>query len=57
MTRTAADNTVHQCDGEPTVSPWRVSAHGTVYAVKVCACGSEMSYVELEVERALEVQR
>ena len=37
------------CPGEPSIAPWRHSAHGTVYAVQVCACGAEARYVELEV--------
>lgn len=36
------------CPGEPTVSPWRLSGHGTVYAVVVCCCGEQMTYQEIE---------
>ncbi len=36
------------CEGEPTINPWRESAHGTVYAVKVCACGEQFEYIEIE---------
>jgi len=37
------------CPGEPNISPWRESSHGTVFAVSVCACGAQMNYVELEI--------
>lgn len=36
--------------GPASVTPWRWSAHQTVYAVEVCACGQQSRYVEIEVE-------
>lgn len=36
------------CAGEPTVSPWRLSGHGTAFVLKVCACGGTFEYAEIE---------
>lgn len=38
------------CEGEPTISPWRETAQGTWYAIKVCACGEQAEYVEVEAQ-------
>lgn len=45
----AANERAH-CPGEPTINPFRLSSHGTAYAVQVCCCGETMQYVEIEVE-------
>jgi hypothetical protein len=42
------ETTQPHCPGEPTISPWRMSSHGTVFAVQVCCCGETATYVEIE---------
>ena len=39
------------CEGPPRVTGWRVSGHGTAYAIVVCACGKQAEYVEVEQEQ------
>ena len=49
------DLTDDHCEGESTIAPWRQSSVGTIYAVKVCACGAEARYIELKVDGWLPV--